>query len=538
MYGSIGLECSNITECLPYFRMLFDSIRIGIIIADPDGNLVYYNNAQSQIDQLKPEQVLGRNMCEVYNYTPETSPSMQVLRTGKPVVDTVNSYLTRSGNLVNASCTIYPLYAGGESILGVICYSQSYMTLDIQIQNVQKDINTYKAASHNAGKSHGSKSFDSLIGKNKALQKAIAMARVASCNSSAAMLVGETGVGKEIFAQSIHYEGPRASKPYTAINCSAVPETLLEGILFGTAKGAFTGAMNKAGLFEVSHQGSIFLDEVDSMPISLQSKLLRALQEKRIRRVGEAHEREVDVRIISAVGRNPSALVKDGVLRPDFYYRLGVIKTFIPPLRERMDDLHLLVQHFLRKYSAVFSRPIPPVSPEAMAMLYAHDWPGNVRELEHAIEASISIMRDDTQLDVIHLCQACPDISESCSLDHGSSVFMTDEEQKLVPVIESAPIQKTTERATPPEAAPGGYGAEPTAGDDGPSYYSPQTSGPGFRLADARHEAEAAAIKNALAKAAGNKSLAARLLGISPQLLHHKLKKFKLAADDFIPKSL
>ncbi|MDR2891697.1 MAG: sigma 54-interacting transcriptional regulator [Deltaproteobacteria bacterium] len=482
----------DIRECLPYFRMLFDAIQIGLIIADPGGELVYYNAAQSEIDRLRPEEALGRKMCEVYNFTPDSSPAMRVLRTGISIVNQVHSYRTRNGRLINASCTIYPLRNDAGGLLGVICYSQSYTTLAMQFQNVQKDksLRSEAGVAHQTGLKESRYSFASLIGSNRALLEAVELARLVAGNSSAVMLVGETGVGKEIFAQSIHYGSPRAEHPYTAINCSAVPEALLEGILFGTVKGAFTGAMNKPGLFEVSDKGSVFLDEIDSMPVSLQSKLLRVLQEKRIRRVGDSRERVVDVRIISAVGRNPADLLKSGCLRPDFYYRLGVIKIFLPPLRERMEDLPLLVKHFLAKFSANQERQEPFVTSEAMSLLYAHDWPGNVRELEHVIEASISVIGQSLTLEAAHLRSACPDIAFN-ALD--------------VPCAE--PLAEA--------------GAQK------------ESCG---RLSAVRREAEALAVINALRSSAGNRSMAARLLGISPQLMYYKMKQHRLKAGDYAPK--
>lgn len=525
-------SCTDVRECLPYFRMLFDSIRIGVMIADTEGRLVYYNGAQSEIDRLSADDVVGRTMYEVYHYTSASSPAMNVLRSGAPVVDRVNSYRTRSGNLVNASCTIYPLQAGGGDILGVVCYSQSYTALDMQVQNVERGIRADRAAGESVSartpQSGTHYTFDSLVGASAGLREAERLARIAAGSVSTTMLVGETGVGKEIFAQSIHYEGERAAHPYTAINCSAVPETLLEGILFGTSKGAFTGALNRPGLFEVSHRGTIFLDEVDSMPVSLQSKLLRVLQDKKIRRVGEAREREVDVRIISAVGRNPGSLLEQGVLRPDFYYRLGVIKIFIPPLRERVDDLPLLVRHFLYRFSARLSRPAPAVEGEAVQVLRAHSWPGNVRELEHALEAAVNIMGAADSLSAECLRSACPDIAGFFPADDGEAGTRGEGGS------DGAGLD-AREDSGPVGACAGVVGAAPVPGGVSPASPSAEA---GDKLQQACRDTEVGILGAALRKAAGNRTTAARLLGISPQLLYYKMKKYKLRADDFTPKNL
>lgn len=508
--GVMRIPGQNLQDCMTCFAMLFDAIHIGIIISEPDGTIVYYNRAQAGIDRLSASEVVGKKMWEVYIYTEDSSPAMNVARTGKAVVDRVNSYRTRSGNLVNASCAIYPLHSNNRDIIGVICFSQSYMVLDAHLQNVLREINTAQSTSAKNEidtDDSGHYSFSSIIGNNEALMAAINLAHVSAENSMSTMLVGETGVGKEIFAQSIHYSSPRSKHTYMAINCSAVPETLLEGLLFGTSKGAFTGAMNKPGLFEASNNGTIFLDEIDSMPISLQSKLLRALQEKRIRRVGESQERRIDVRIISAVGRPPSILMEQGLLRPDFYYRLGVIQIVIPPLRERKDDIPLLVRHFLRKHSARLGKLEPVISGEAMEALCLHGWPGNVRELEHAIEAAMSIMGADSTLDLEHLAKARPDIVAGKATQNA--------------VLESA---------------------EAFVADS----FSPENTSPaaetearlGGRLIEARNNTERSVIESALRTAAGSRSLAAKLLGVSPQLLYYKIKKYNLRPEDYTPKRI
>lgn len=532
--------CAHISECLAYFSMLFDHIRMGVSITDEDGRIIYYNKALSMIDNISVETALGRHMCEVYDFTPESSPALRVLRTGIAIVDSVNSYRTRSGYLVNASCAIYPLRITPEAVAGVICFSQNYSWLDLQVQNVRQELLTEHepddAAPAAANSPHYS--FTSLVGHAEKLRKATSMAKMAAKTDSTVMLVGETGVGKEIYAQSIHYGGGRKRNPYTAINCSAVPETLLEGILFGTVKGAFTGAMNKPGLFEVSNKGTLFLDEVDSMPVSLQSKLLRALQDKRVRRVGDASERPVDVRIISSVGREPMTLMQLGLLRPDFYYRLGVVKIHIPPLRERKDDIPELALHFVRKFAAKRHSKKPRITDAAMQLLCAHAWPGNVRELEHCIEAVFAILRHDADITSEHLMNACPEILDNRPLGEvaiksllppmpwsyaAQDSFASEEER---PGSTGAPLPSayTAERAEP--APPAGSAATEEA--------DPAQD----RLHAARHKAEIGTIRTALQRSAGNQSMAARLLGISPQLLHYKLKKFHISVKDFLPHSM
>jgi transcriptional regulator with PAS, ATPase and Fis domain len=207
---------------------------------------------------------------------------------------------------------------------------------------------------------------------------------------SPVMLFGETGTGKELLAQSIHNRSSRSSGRYVAVNCAAIPENLLEGILFGTTRGAFTGAVDKPGLFEKAHGGTLLLDEINAMTMGLQAKLLRFLQERKIRRVGSLEERDVDLKIISSVNVNPHVAIAQQTLRADLFYRLAVIFIRIPPLRERLQDLPALISHFLSKSNALLNRQIAGLSEAVISRFEHYPWPGNVRELEHVIEGALS----------------------------------------------------------------------------------------------------------------------------------------------------
>jgi two-component system response regulator PilR (NtrC family) len=219
--------------------------------------------------------------------------------------------------------------------------------------------------------------------------------RVAATKTNV-LIVGESGTGKELVARAVHAESDRAEKPFVALNCAAIPENLLESELFGHVKGAFTGAVgNKSGLFELADQGTLFLDEVGELTPPLQVKLLRAIQERTIRRVGGTSDRRVDVRILAATNRRLEEEVAAGRFREDLYYRLNVIQLQLPPLRERMDDLPLLVHHFVDKYARELAKPVRGISEEAMQRLRAHAYPGNVRELENVIERAVALSRSE-----------------------------------------------------------------------------------------------------------------------------------------------
>jgi len=239
-----------------------------------------------------------------------------------------------------------------------------------------------------------------LIGESKAMHKVLNAIKKAASSSATILITGESGTGKELVARAIHYNSPRTSAPFVPINCGGIPETLLESELFGYVKGAFTGATeSRAGFFQTAEGGTIFLDEISETSLSMQVKLLRVLQDKEVFMVGERHPQRVDVRIIAATNKDLLSLLKKGVFREDLYYRLNVITIDIPPLREREEDILLLVQHFAVKFAKEFGKPIPRFSENALQVLKSYYWPGNARELENIIQRLV-IMSEEDIIDV------------------------------------------------------------------------------------------------------------------------------------------
>ncbi|MBR5230193.1 MAG: sigma 54-interacting transcriptional regulator, partial [Firmicutes bacterium] len=313
--------------------------------------------------------------------------------------------------------------------------------------------------------------FDDIYGQNSRFSEVVERAKRAADNDASVFIYGETGTGKELFAQSIHYHGSRRDKPFLAQNCAAIPEALLEGILFGTTKGSFTGAVDRAGLFEQANGGTLLLDEISAMPYDLQSKLLRVLQESYIRRVGGTKDIPINVRIIATVNEFPEDLMEQGKLRRDLYYRLNVINISIPALKERIDDIPLLAERFLEKHNQRFGKEIWMVSDGAIKKLKHYDYPGNVRELENIIEQAVS---------------------------------MADREHVLSEKILNMPV--TTRKIKAPEIA----------------YNASQP------LDEYMAAVEARIIRDAIIKADGNISRAAEALQIKRQTLQHKLKKYHI----------
>ena len=239
--------------------------------------------------------------------------------------------------------------------------------------------------------------FENIVGRNPRMQEIYSLITRIADNNATVLLSGESGTGKEVLARAIHQQSSRGSKPFVAVNCAAIPSELLESELFGHEKGSCTGAIaTNVGKFELATSGSLFLDEVGSMRLDLQAKILRALQEREVERVGGTRTIKIDVRVIAATNRDLKQAVEQGTFREDLYYRLNVVPVLLPPLRQRRDDIPLLVEHFIAKYNREFNRKVRGFSAGATAALCQYDWPGNVRELENVIERAVALAQSET----------------------------------------------------------------------------------------------------------------------------------------------
>lgn len=375
------------------------SVNQGIIGVDTQGRIILYNRYASEHEELEVDEVLGKHLTEVYHYYND-SKILTVLKTGKPIVDNNMQYRTIHGKLIRSFGCIYPVKKEGKTVavFAVARYLDTIRHLLSKTIDLQKQL-----LSSNQQLSNGTRfTFEDIIGKSSAITSAIEKAKKAAFSHSPVLLYGETGTGKELFAQGIHNAGVFKDEPFVAINCAAIPDSLLESTLFGTTKGAFTGAENSEGLFEHAGNGTVFLDEINSMPPDLQSKLLRVLQEKTVRRIGGKELIPIRCRIISSTNEDPWECVKNGKLRDDLYYRLSVVCINIPPLRQRGSDILLLAEYFLEKYSGIYGNKIK-MSEEFQQAICNYSWPGNVRELEHAIESSLIMLEMGETLSLRHL---------------------------------------------------------------------------------------------------------------------------------------
>jgi len=274
--------------------------------------------------------------------------------------------------------------------LGAYHYLIKPVDPELLINVINEAINKYSLYAQDVLSTQLQHNFPEIIGKSKAMEEIFYIMDMVSETNANVLITGETGTGKELVARAIHRKSTRSSKPFIIVDCTTIPENLIESELFGHEKGAFTGATDKKiGLMEFADGGTVFLDEVGELPMSLQKKFLRFLQEKEFQRIGGTSRIKVDVRIISATNRNLEKDVKESVFREDLYWRLNVVRINLPPLKERKDDIALLVNHFLKKSAKENNKPIPQLEPEVMDALISYDWPGNVRELANVIERAI-----------------------------------------------------------------------------------------------------------------------------------------------------
>lgn len=375
----------------------------GIHVVGENEETIIYNDAMASMEMMRKADVLRRPFRNVFtNLEEKDSTLLQTLKTGRTFSDKLQSYLNKDGKEITTENSTHPVIVDGK-IIGAIEIAKNVTT----IQNMSQVILRLQKQGTNPDEKVEQQirryTFKSLVGQNLRFQETIERARKAAKSSASVLVYGETGTGKELIAQSIHYESERSEKPFLAQNCAALPESLLEGILFGTVKGGFTGALDRAGLFEQANGGTLLLDEISAMPVALQGKLLRVLQENYLRRIGGTKDIPIDVRIIATINEPAEELINSGRLRKDLYYRLCIILVNMPPLRERRDDIIQLAEFFLQKHNQKEEKEVWMISDSAKEKLLQYDYPGNVRELENIIMAGVSMTDGEHVLTEKHL---------------------------------------------------------------------------------------------------------------------------------------
>ena len=374
---------------LPYdwLNEIVKTVEKCLVVVDQEGLICYINPGYCEFLGVSAEAALGKRVQEVI----ENTRMHIVVKTGIAEVADVQRI---KGNDMIANR--YPLHVEGKLVgaVGTVSFrnAQEWMEVSHKIHSLMEDLQFYKTEFE---KRLSSKyTFADLVGRHPLFLEAKRLAERVAASQSAVLLTGESGTGKELFAHAIHRASVRAGGALVRVNCAAIPDNLLESELFGYEEGAFTGAKRggKKGRFELAHRGTIFLDEIGDMPVSMQTKLLRVLQEKEIERVGGQTPISIDVRIIAATHRNLETMIQEGSFRQDLYYRLNVMRIEIPPLRERKEDILPLAKALLKKMEHRFYRQGVEIAPDVEERLMDYSWPGNARELENVLERAINVL--------------------------------------------------------------------------------------------------------------------------------------------------
>lgn len=379
------------------FELINKSIDEGIHIVDLEGRTLLYNEIMANLEGLKVEEVMDRKLLDVLPSLEGESTLMSVMETGKPILKNPQIYFNKHGKEVNTINSTWPIMSSGQ-VMGAVEVARDITKIKKMIEEMLSyGVNTN--GRHEEEQEFEMFDFDDIIGRSPQILNAKELAKMVSQTDSNIFIIGESGTGKEMFAQSIHRCSDRKNGPYIVENCAALPATLLESLLFGTNKGAFTGAIDRPGLFQQADGGTLVLDEINSMPLSLQAKFLRAIQEKRFRPVGGEKEIRVDVRLIAITNEDPLKLIEEGKLREDLFFRLSVVNLFVPPLRDRgKEEVKLLADYFIKDISKYMGKKDIILSKEAKEFIYKYHWPGNVRELANAIEGAINLLGDREEI--------------------------------------------------------------------------------------------------------------------------------------------
>ncbi|MBR3260261.1 MAG: sigma 54-interacting transcriptional regulator, partial [Firmicutes bacterium] len=375
----------------------------GIQIYDKNAYAVFINDRSRRISEIPDNvSVEGRHLLDMYPLDENISTTLTSLRTERPVVNRVDHYNTSDGIFVAAAYTAIPIRKYGD-VIGTVVFEQNSDVVENHIKrmkSIQKALDSY--VDLNPRMPFTGYTFDNIIGNGAALEEAVSIAKRVSSQECSVLLIGETGTGKELFAQSIHRESGRRDGKFLAINCSAVPESLIEGVLFGTVKGSFTGSEDRVGYMEEASGGTLFLDELNSMSLAMQSKILRAVQERTIRRVGGSEDIPIDVRIISSCNEDPFKAIRENRLRRDLFYRLSTVMINLPPLRDHPEDIETLMRARIRNSNIHYVNKVDKIAPEVLDFLKRYSWPGNVRELFHMVDYAMNVTDGDT-IEMEHL---------------------------------------------------------------------------------------------------------------------------------------
>ena len=481
-----------------------------VALVDQYGNYIYVNRRWEEDTGMTSDQVLGKNVEDVVS----GSAAMLSLRTGR-VISGEMFLRSKAGRELSSIMKYQPVFDEEKNVSGCLITSlfsrlEEAQDFSKKLDQILEEFQYLKSPERS---SSGAKySVQSIIGDSPGMRDVREQIYIAGATAASCLIEGETGTGKELVAHAIHNVSMRKIFPFVKVNCSAIPENLMESEFFGYEEGSFTGGVKggKAGKFEKAHLGSMFLDEINAMSLTMQPKLLRALQEKEIERVGGTESIPVNVRVLSASNMPLDYLVEQGVFRRDLFYRLNIITVKIPPLRRRKEDILPLTQSFIRRYNSELCRNVSGISDGALQYLIEYDWPGNVRELQNVIERVMASTWED-RLDVEVFRRFSPPISAA--------------QRTAVP---SAPAALEERPETAVKAKSVRTPAEESTAQAGESLRDADASAEILSLSRQKEASEKEAILRALQISGMNKSKAARMLNISRTLLYKKLEKYDI----------
>ncbi len=367
---------------------VLESISDGVFTVDLEWHVTSFNRAAEEITGVPREEAIGRRCSDVFRSSMcgAACALQQTLKTGRPVIGKSGYIVDSDGNRIPVSVSTAVLRDGRGRVIGG---AETFRDLS-EVEALRREL-------------EGKYSAGDLVSRSPLMQRVFEVLPAVSASPSTVLLLGETGTGKELVARTIHSLSPRRKGPFVAVNCGALPDTLLESELFGYKAGAFTGAnKDKPGRFALAGGGTLFLDEIGEISPALQVRLLRVLQERTYEPLGATRSESADVRVIVATNKDLAGQVRLGVFREDLYYRVNVVRIELPPLRRRKEDIPLLLDQFIERFDRLQGRTVSGVSPEALSLLMAHDWPGNIRELENAVERAF-ILCGDGPIGIAHL---------------------------------------------------------------------------------------------------------------------------------------
>ena len=367
---------------------ILESISDGVFTVDGDWCITSFNRAAEEITGIPREEAIGRRCSDVFRSSMcgESCPLKKTIRTGRPIIGESGYIINSRGNRIPISISTAVLRDGSGKIAGGAETFRDLSEVEALRQELEERFRV-----------------GDLVSRSSLMQRIFEVLPAIASSPSTVMILGETGTGKEVVARTIHSLSPRKNGPFIAVNCGALPDTLLESELFGYKAGAFTGAQkDKPGRFALAKKGTIFLDEIVEISPALQVKLLRVLQDRAYEPLGATSSETADVRVIAATNKDLTEQVKKGLFREDLYYRVNVVRVELPPLRSRKEDIPLLIDQFIERFNRLQKRSVKGITSKALALLMAHDWPGNIRELENAIEHAF-ILCDNGYIDTGHL---------------------------------------------------------------------------------------------------------------------------------------